>query len=179
MAICPKKESRSDSVNILTNENTVYNLDHVPDEVEDIRYCIFDCSDKNEIDYYFVPLIFLESFFAPAVVIRIGDREVKMPMDWSILVCDDGASEAEIMPLTSLNDRGFKTFAYNPLNHMIPQPVEIEIVNVYTEVKWFFPKMKNGAMLVVPVDDSDIPDCVLFVKEMKKIPNPLDIAHLF
>jgi len=164
---------------ILTAENKAYELNDIPEEVEDIRYCVLDCSDKNHIDYYFVPLIFLESFHCSAVVLRIGDREIMMPMDWSMLVSDDGCSEAEIMPLTRLNDRGFKTFAYNPLKHMLPETVDVEIINVYTEVKWYFPKLKNGSMLAVPLDDSDTPDCVLFVKEMKKMPNYIDIANLF
>lgn len=121
----------------------------------------------------------MESFYAPAVEIRLGDKIVKMPMDWSILICDETSSVVEVVPLTSINDRGFKTFTYNPLRHMVPSPVEVEIINIYTEVKWFFPKLKNGSMLVVPLEDKEIPDCALFVKEMKKIPSPFDIATLF
>ena len=58
---------------ILTNENVSYDLNKMPDEIEDIRYCVMDCSDKANIDYFFVPLIFLESFSAPAVVLKLGD----------------------------------------------------------------------------------------------------------
>ena len=42
---------------ILTNENQTYDLDFVPEEIEDVRYCVLDYSDKHNADYYFVPLL--------------------------------------------------------------------------------------------------------------------------
>lgn len=164
---------------ILTNENTTYNLDRIPDEVEDIRYCILDLSDPEYIDYYFRPLIFLESFYAPAVVLQIGPYRTQMPLDWSMLVCDDNYSDMEIMPLTALNDRGFHTLVYNPLKHFVPTPYEVNIVNVYAEVKWYFPKLKNRTALVTPFTEDDEPMCGLFIKEKNKIPDVIDIASLF
>lgn len=163
---------------ILTNENATYDLDAIPDEVEDIRYCVLDCTDKKDLDFFFLPLIFLESFYAPAIVLELGPHTVKMPMDWSILVCDEDYSDMEVIPLTSLNDRGFHTLVFNPLKHFVPDSFEVNISNVYADVKWFFPKLKNGNVLVVPLEDGDIPLCALFVKEGNKIPDPIDIAAL-
>ena len=37
---------------ILTLENTAYDLDRVPDEVEDLRYCVFDAGNEEFQDYY-------------------------------------------------------------------------------------------------------------------------------
>ena len=59
---------------ILTVDNTVYEIDHVPDEIDDIRFCVFDTSDPEWMDYYFLPLIFLESFYAPAICLQIGNN---------------------------------------------------------------------------------------------------------
>ena len=126
-----------------------------------------------------MPLIFLESFYAPAVVLNIGDYTLQMPLDWSVLVCDDNYSDLEIMPLTSLNDRGFHTMVFNPLKHMVPKPHEINITNVYTDIKWFFPKLKNGNILVVPLENKPIPNCALFVKDVSKLPDVIDIGSLF
>ena len=164
---------------ILTAENKTYNLDFIPDEIEDIRYCVFDCTDPKNMDYYFYPLIFLESFYAPAVVLEIGNKTIEIPLDWSMVVCDEDFTEIEIVPISSLNDRGFCTIPYNPLRHMAPSPVEVNIVNVYAEVKWFFPKIKDGVLLPIPIEDGDRPRCVLFVKERNKIPSTLEIADLF
>ena len=164
---------------ILTEENKSYNLDCIPDEVEDVRYCVLDCSDTSNIDYYWLPLIFLESFNAPAVVLDIGPYKVQMPLDWSILVCDDQYSDLEVMPLTSLNDRGFYTITFNPLRHMVPVPYEITISNIYQDVKWYFPKLKNGNVLTMPLHQGNEPKCGLFVKEGNKVPDPIDMALLF
>lgn len=102
-----------------------------------------------------------------------------MPLDWSIVVCDENYTDLEIMPLTALNDRGFHTVVYNPLNHMMPTPYEVNISNVYAEVKWFFPKLRHGTMLVVPLEEGPSPKCAVFVKEKNKIPDSLTVASLF
>ena len=164
---------------ILTVDNNSYNLDRVPEEIHDIRYCVLDYSEPKNPDYFFIPLIFLESFNAPAVVLQVGDYKVQMPLDWSILVCDEDYSDLEVMPLTSLNDRGFHTMVFNPLRHMVPRPQEVNIINVYTEVKWFFPRLKNGNILVVPVEDTEHPNCILVVKEVNKLPDVIDMGALF
>lgn len=164
---------------ILQVDNTAYDLDRIPDEVQDIRYCVLDYSDPKNPDYFFIPLIFLESFYAPAVVLNIGKYSVQMPLDWSVLVCDEDYSDLEIMPLTSLNDRGFHTMVFNPFRHMVPKPHEVNITNVYAEIKWFFPKLKNGNILVVPLEDGPRPNCALFVKEVSKLTDVIDIGALF
>ena len=61
---------------ILTLDNTIYDLDHLPEEVDDMRFAIFDNSDPKDPDYQYIPLIFLESFTAPALVLQVGkDRK--------------------------------------------------------------------------------------------------------
>ena len=102
-----------------------------------------------------------------------------MPLDWSILVCDDNYSDMEVMPLTQLNDRGFHAIVFNPLEHMVPLSYEVTISNVYADVKWYFPKLKNGSVLTMPLTDGVQPACSLFVKEGNKVPDPLDMALLF
>ncbi len=164
---------------ILTEENESYNLDRIPDEVDDVRYCVLDCSNQRETDFYWLPLIFLESFNAPAVVLDIGPYQVQMPLDWSILVCDDNYSDMEVMPLTQLNDRGFHAITFNPLEHMVPVSYEVNISNIYADVKWYFPKLKNGNVLTMPLQFGKVPQCSLFVKEGNKVPDPLDMAILF
>ncbi len=156
---------------ILTIENEPFDLNTVPDEVEDMRYCVLDASDKEEIDFYFLPLIFLESFHAPAICLQIGNSSIQMPMDWSILICDDDYGGVEVIPLTSLNNRGFKALATNPLSTKIPDCYDITITNIYQDVKWFFPKLKHGHMLAVPLESKDKPRCAYFVKEQNKICN--------
>jgi hypothetical protein len=154
---------------ILTVENTTYDLDTVPDEIDDIRYCVLDASDINEVDFYFLPLVFLESFHAPAICLQIGEHSLQMPMDWSIVICDDDFSAVEVMPLASLNNRGFKAVTLNPMRSSSLSGLDINITNIFQDVKWYFPKLKNGHVLAVPLSDSPNPQCAYFVKEINKV----------
>ncbi len=49
----------NENMRILTLENQHYDLDTLPDEVDDMRFAILDNSDPNGPDYYYIPLIFL------------------------------------------------------------------------------------------------------------------------
>jgi hypothetical protein len=157
-------------MNILTLDNTTFSLNNLPDEVdENTRFAVLDNSDPKEPDFFFMPLIFLESFNAPAMVLRIGEDEVTMPLDWCIAVGDSScASDIEILPLTSLNDRGFEALVFNPLSSFRVEFKKIEIVNFYNDVKWYFPKMKNSQLLATPTRPGEKPDCVYFVKEISR-----------
>ena len=164
---------------ILTVENSVYDLDYVPEEIEDIRQCVFDVTDKDNADYIFVPLVFLESFNSPAAVLKIGNSTISVPLDWSLIVCDPMVGDPEVLPITSLNDRGFKAFVFNPISGFIPSFTEVEIVNIYQDMKWYFPKLKYGHILAVPLGQNDKPDCVYFVKETSKVPDILKTEDLW
>ena len=155
---------------ILTLENRTFLLNNLPDEVdENTRFAVLDNSDPKEPDFFFMPLIFLESFNAPAMVLRIGNNEVTMPIDWSIAVGDSSSScDIEILPLTSLNDRGFEALVFNPLSSFRIEFKKIEIVNFYNDIKWYFPKMRNGQLLAVPTGQGHKPDCSYFVKEISR-----------
>ena len=164
---------------ILTVDNQSYELDFVPEEIEDVRYGVLDYSNKNDADYFFVPLVFLEIFNAPAAVLRIGNHMVKMPLDWSLIICEPDVGEPEVVPITSLNDRGFHAFTFNPITGFLPQFQNVEITNVFQEVKWTFPKLKFGHFLAVPLGDEEGSNCAFFVKETSKVPDILDTYYLW
>ena len=165
---------------ILTLDNECFNLDDLPETIEeDVRFSVLDNSDPKNPDFFFVPLIFLESFSAPAMVLDIGGREVTMPVDWNIAVgCSESGNDLEILPLTSINDRGFEAFLFNPLTSYKTGFDELEIVNFYTDVKWYFPKMKNGQLLTVPLTNGDNPECAFFVKDISKQCEVIDYGKL-
>jgi hypothetical protein len=154
---------------ILTVDNLSYDLDTVPDEIDDIRYCVLDASNPGDIDYYFLPLIFLESFHAPAICLQIGNQNIQMPMDWSIVICDEDYTAVEVIPLASLNNRGFRALLLNPMVGNTLGSAEISITNIFQDVKWYFPKLKNGHILAVPLENREKPMCVFFVKEVHKV----------
>jgi hypothetical protein len=153
---------------ILSSENRCFNLDHLPDEVDDLRFAIFDNSDPSNPDYFYIPLIFLESFHSPALVLKIGQYKIKMPIDWQVLIGEPDQGDLEVLPLTSINDRGFRVFEFNPMTSFRPSFLPIEIVDVYHEVAWFSPKLKNGQMLCVPLNNDPKPPCIYFVKDISR-----------
>ena len=165
---------------ILTLDNKAYDLNNLPDNVDDgMRFCVLDNSDPSTPDFFFIPLIFLESFNSPAMVLKIGDDEVSMPIDWSIAVGDStSSSDIEILPLTSLNDRGFEAFCFNPRSSFRIEFKKIEIVNFYNDVKWYFPKMKNGQLLSVPTSSKENPNCCYFVKEISRQSEIIDLSKI-
>jgi len=165
---------------ILTLDNECFNLDKLPEEIEeDIRFSVLDNSDPKNPDFFFVPLIFLESFSAPAVVLNINGYELTMPIDWSIAVgCSESGNDIEVLPLTSINDRGFEAFLFNPLSSFKTEFKHLEIVNFYSEVKWYFPKMKNGQLLTVPISNGENPLCAYFVKDISRQCETIDYSLL-
>lgn len=165
---------------ILTLDNRCYQLDNLPEQIdEDIRFSVLDNSDPTTPDFFFIPLIFLESFNAPAMVLNIGGHEITMPIDWSIAVGDSQTgNDIEVLPLTSLNDRGFEAFCFNPLSGFKLDFHRIEIVNFYNDVKWFFPKLKNNHLLAIPLTDGPKPQCVYFTKEVSRQSEIIDMSKI-
>ena len=165
---------------ILTIDNKCYMLNNLPDQIdEDIRFSVLDNSNSDDPDFYFIPLIFLESFSAPAIVMEIAGNEIMMPVDWHIAVGDSETNnELEVLPLTSLNDRGFEAFLFNPIKSFKPDYEEIKILNFYNDVKWYFPKMKNGQLLSVPLSEGHNPQCAYFVKDISRQMELIDYGKL-
>jgi hypothetical protein len=166
-------------VKILTENNITYDLVNIPSPDKDIRYCVLDYSDQNNVDYYFMPLVFLESFNSPCVDIKIGPYNIQMPLDWSIVIGDINIGELEVMPLIYLNDKDFDIFTFNPISGYMPKYLKFEIINIWMDVKWYFPKLKNGHFLAVPLSTGTAPLCALFIKDISKVPESLDIRKIF
>jgi len=151
---------------ILTEKNTTYDLDTLPEQItEDLRFCVLDNSNPADSDYFWLPLVFMESFQSPTLKLRIGKHTIRIPVDWQLLIGEPDHGDLEVIPLTSLNDRNFKAFALNPLTSFRPEFLEVEIADIYPETKWFLPKLKNGQLLCVPLTSGEKPLCVYFIKD--------------
>lgn len=164
---------------ILTEENKVVDLTALPDQIGDLRFCVLDNSDTKNPDYFFIPLIFVESFNSPAAVLKIGDNTLAMPLDWSILIGDEEVGDLEVIPIASLNERGFQAFTINPLTSYKHYFRSIEIINIYQDVKWYAPKLKNNQLLTTPLNMTDNPECIHFIKDIGKQNEILDIRKVW
>ena len=57
---------------ILTLENRPFKLEKIPEWVDEkLRFAVLDNSDPGNPDFFYIPLIFLESFNAPAAVLSL------------------------------------------------------------------------------------------------------------
>lgn len=164
---------------ILTLENECYNLETMPEEIDDLRFAILDNSNPQNVDYHFIPLIFLESFNSPALVLKVADKVIKMPIDWQVLIGEQDHGDLESLPLSSLNDRGFHAFQFNPLTSFSPSFLPIEILDIYPDVTWYSPRLRNGQFLSVPIEDTPEPRCIYFVKEVSRNCEVVDYSQAF
>lgn len=167
---------------ILTADNQPMDIDYIPEHTNEIRYCVLDYSDKNDPDYFWVPLVFIEIFTAPAAVIKFSNRHreslLTIPLDWHIVICDPEHGEPEIIPVSATSGRGFSALSYNPLSSFRPEYIGFDIVGIIPQVTWHMPSLKSGHFLTIPDDKPDSPRCFYFVNEFNKVPDQLSIHRI-
>lgn len=164
----------------MTNYNVSFELDNIPNIIEDdLRFCVLDYSNQADVDFMFPPVVFLDQFSRPAADLAIGDFHVQVPLDWSIVIADKHMGALEIIDIKHINDRDFQVFCFNPISGYMPSFPNIEIANIFPDVSWSIPKLSNGHLLAVPLNNGPAPLCALFVKDTNKLPEALDITKIF
>ncbi len=171
---------------LLTPENTAIDIERLPEYIStDIRYQVLDLSNPKNYDFFFLPLVYLESFNAPAIVLEIGGSIIKMPCiespnDWKILIGDPEYGQIEAVQLEDVNSRDFTAFSLNPISQFTYGYRGIRIVDAYPDMKWYMPTLPNNYVLTVPLSDGPKPDCVFFANGVtgKKIES-IDIGDIF
>lgn len=164
---------------VMTPDNAVFDMNDLPNQVDDLRYCVLDYGNQEDVDFYFIPLFFLDVFSRPAADLKIGPYRITMPLDWSVVISDKNFGYMEIIELKHLNDRDFDVFAINPISGYMPEFHPIEIQNIFPDFTWNMPRLKFGHLLAVPLRDGPDAPCVFFVKDTNKLPDVLDITKLF
>lgn len=170
---------------ILTPENRSLQIELIPDKIDnDIRYSVLDINNSKNYDFYFLPLVYLESFNAPAVVLQIGQFYVKMPCleppnDWKILISDPEIGFLEAVSLEDINSRDFTAFCFNPISSFRPEYLPVRIVDTFPDLKWFLPTLPVNYILTVPLENKEKPKCVYFVNGVtgRKV-DSLDISDI-
>ncbi len=166
-------------MDILTEENSPSSLDNFYDDNGDLRYFVLDYSSKDNVDFFAVPLLFIERFYSPSADLKIGPYRVQVPLAWNIIIGEKEYSELEITPIQNCLDKDFQTIVFNPISGFRPQYYTLEILNIYPDVVWYVPKLKQGHILTVPIEKKIAPQCAFFIKDLQKIPEQLDITKIF
>ena len=164
---------------ILTLDNECFEMNELPDEIDELRFSILDNSNPEDVDFYFIPLVFLESFTAPSAVLQIGKYNLQIPLDWQILIGDPEIGDLEIVPVSSISERGFQAFCSNPMSTFKPEFLNVNITDIYSDVKWYFPKIKTGQMLSVPLTEGKAPICAYFAKEISRAQSIVNVGDVW
>ena len=139
-------------------------------------FWVFDNATAAK-DYFCVPLIMLESFYAPTIKLRLTVDTTRrdpvhyflnVPADYQILIGEPQHGNLEINPVTSLSSRNFKAFSVNPMSSFTADYLHLEVEDVLPSIKWFMPKTRTGQLLCVPIEQVAQPKCVYLVRDMPK-----------
>ena len=165
-------------MNILLPENRSFDTAKIPEEGSEIYYCVFDYGNLDEVDYQFLPMVFIEDFAKACVELRIGKHLIQVPLPWSILISEQEFGDVELMPIIEFHGRDFDAFVFNPVSGFMPDFMPIEIINIYQEVRWCVPSMKPDQLLTVPIAIGENPPCAFFAEPKNKFPEEIDVRHL-
>ena len=164
---------------LLLSDNTVFDMNTLPEEIDDLHFCVLDYSDTSDVDFYWIPLIFLDVFPRPSADLQIGRYRIQLPLDWSIVIADKDFGYMEILELKDLRDRPLDAMIFNPITAFMPDFGEITQINMFPDITWNVPKLKYGHILVVPLVQTANPPCILCVKDIHRLPESLDITKVF
>ena len=91
----------------------------------------------------------------------------------------DVGNDIEVLPLTSIGDGGFEAFLFNPHTSFKPDFTPVKVINYYNDVKWYFPKVRNGQLLSVPIEEKKEPLCAYFIKDVTRQTEVIKYGELF
>lgn len=164
---------------ILTTDDYGFDTNRIAyNQTIDLNYCVLDYSNKNDVDYKFPPMVFVEEFSKPGTEIQIGSYIIQVPWDWCILLGDPEIGDLEVVELKKLNGRDFTAFVLNPISSFKADYLPIRIINFYNEIRWTVPVIKQEHMLCVPLSANKHSPCVFFCEAKNKLPDVIDVKSL-
>lgn len=169
---------------ILSENNTVMDTDKVT-AAEKVYYGVLDFTRPKSPDYHFNPLVFVDTYQAPAVVLEVGNYTVVLPFKWSILITY--ADQAEVVPIKELPGKEYDAFCLNPISGYMPRMLPIRLVNIHNNASWTSPPMDRNKMLVVPIgferdsegNQRDQPLCMIVGEQKVRAPDTIDMSTLW
>ena len=74
---------------ILLPENTSFNLNQPTSKLIDSKMCVFDYSDKEDIDFFMKKITTFISYRYPSVELLIGNKyHLELPLNWRVMIAD-------------------------------------------------------------------------------------------
>lgn len=158
------------------------------------KFLILDCTDPENMDYYFPTMMMFNDYDYPAAHLKIGEYDIIIPMNWKIMTADPAAGDVELVDIEELAMFDYLVFAINPIYSFTPHYEPVEIINTYTSnIGWFVPMLKRSQFLGVPLGSKDKwpswpdgqggakqgPLCVFFTDDQRKTVEMMNISDIF
>lgn len=165
-------------IKLLSNYNSSVDMNNISynEPNIDINFCVFDYSNLKDVDYRFLPLVFIDEYTKAGVELQIGQHIVHVPWDWAIVTGEMEFSELELIEIKKFHGRDFEAFVFNPLSSSMPQFLPIKIINFYPDLKWTSPAIFHDNLIGVPLTTGDQPLCVFFSESKTKLPDSIDVS---
>jgi hypothetical protein len=166
---------------ILTEENTPLNIQTNFDILKEkrIMFSVFDCSLKDNYDFFFLPLIYLESHKTDIAILKLNNNLVYLPVNYKILIGERYYDKLENVSIFDCYSGIFSAICLNPINCYTLDFVKIEVVSILNDVIWFFPKIKNYNYVVYPIENKKSPKCILVANDIIRLPDELEKIDFF
>lgn len=138
---------------ILLPENKPFNLNQPTNKLIDSKMCVFDYSDKDDMDFYFKKITTYILYRYPTVELNIGNKYIlEIPLNWRIMITNDHDFICQLVPVEELLHFEHQTPIFNPFYIGIPKIVDITIKSVnQTAIEHFVPKLPKKNLLVMPL----------------------------
>jgi len=168
---------------ILNEHNEIVDLDQVSKNSE-IYYGVLDFTKPKTPDYFFKPIVFIDTYNAPSAELKIGPYTTMIPFKWSIIVVY--ADIAELVPVEDIVSKNHDVFLINPITAYMPSSMPIRYKGSY-DTAWSYPTLGKTELLVIPIaqqiereDESRKrgPLCIV-AGEKAKIPETIDLGLLW
>lgn len=164
---------------LLNENNNPISIDYISNNTDNrYNYCILDYEDPNNSDFYFIPLLYLDTFNTSSACIKINNKILTLPLDWFILIGEPEIGDLEFIRLDHCIDKDFKCLNLNPIKSYRPKYSTLEIIDIYPDIKWYTPKLKNGHILALPIENKENPECIFITKELTKIADVIDLSKI-
>lgn len=144
-------------MDILLPENTSFNLNQPSSKLIDSKMCVFDYSDKDDIDFYFKKITSFISYRYPSAEISIdGKYSLELPLNWRIMICDDNDYLCQLVPIEELLHFPNQSVIFNPYICCNPKFVKLTINKINPKpIEHFVPKLPKKNCLVIPLGNKD------------------------
>jgi len=166
---------------ILTEENKPFNIQTNLNLLKErrIMFSVYDCSVKNNYDFFFLPLIYLESFKTDVAILKFNDNFLYIPINYRIMIGEKDYDKIENISIFESFSGIFYAVCLNPLNCYTLDFLKIEIVSILNDVNWLFPKVKNYNYIVYPIENKYSPKCIIVANDTVKLPIDIEKFEFF